>query len=54
MATWSTILLMSTIFIADMFHAIAEASSIIFNLCLQFFFSKIFALERLPLLIKFS
>ena len=37
-------------FIADVFHTIAEASSIIFDLRRQFFAdAKIFELERLPL-----
>ena len=39
-----------TIFIADVFHTIAEASSIIFHLRQQFFAdAKIFGLERLSL-----
>ena len=40
--------LTSAIFIVDMFHTIAEASLIIFDLSLQFFpDAKIFELERL-------
>ena len=40
--------LTSTIFIANLFHTFAKVSSIIFNLCLQFFAdAKIFELERL-------
>ena len=41
-------MLTSIIFIADVFHTIAEASSIIFDLRRQFFAdAKIFKLERL-------
>ena len=51
--TWSAILplhprLRLAIFIADVFHTAANASSVIFNLCQQFFANaKIFELERL-------
>ena len=38
-------------FIANVFHAIAEMSSIIFNLCWQFFAdAKIFEVERLSII----
>ena len=55
---WSAILpsyprLRSTIFIADVFHTIADTTSIIFDLCRQFFAdAKIFELERLSILIE--
>ena len=41
-------MLRSAIFIGDIFHINAEASSVIFNLCPQFFATtKMFELERL-------
>ena len=47
--------LTSGIFIANVFHAIAAASSIIFNLCWQFFAdAKNRELERLHTSIKFT